>query len=49
MRYYKIQKWIRGWGWTTIGEVPNKEQAEQAIEIGRQQGYRMRIVEECGR
>lgn len=46
MKVYKIQKYIRGWGWSTVGEVPIKEQAEDAVRILRGQGYRARVIEE---
>lgn len=47
MKGYKVQKWIKGWGWGIIGITPIKEQAEQAVEAGRKLGYRMRFVEIC--
>lgn len=43
---YKVQKYIRGWGWSTISITPLKEQAEEAVEILRARGIRARVEEE---
>jgi hypothetical protein len=47
MKRYKVNKWVRGWGWIIIGITPIKEQAEQACKAGRKLGYTMRFVEIC--
>lgn len=45
-KIYKVQKWIEGWGWSTVGITPNRYQAEEAAEILHNQGKRARVKEE---
>ena len=46
MTVFKVQKWIPGWGWATIGITPNEVQAQVAIENLHAEGKRARVVAE---
>ena len=43
---YKVQKYIKGWGWSTISITPLKEQADGAVKIMQKNGIKARIKEE---
>ena len=45
-KIYKVQKYIQGWGWSTVGETPLQEQANKAAQTIRTMGKRARVVEE---
>lgn len=45
-KIFKVQKWITGWGWATIGITPYRRQAEEAVEILHKECKRARVVEE---
>lgn len=45
-RIFKVQKWITGFGWSTVGITPIRYQAEEAVEILHKQGKRARVIEE---
>lgn len=45
-KIYKVQKYIRGWGWSTIGITPLRRQAEEAVEHLHNEGKRARVIEE---
>lgn len=44
---FKVQKYVDGWGWMTIGITPLKRQAEEAVEILHKKGIRARVKEEA--
>ena len=45
-KIFKVQKWITGYGWGTVGITPHRRQAEEAVEILHKQCKRARVVEE---
>ena len=45
-KIFKVQKWIKGEGWTTIGISIRRWEAEMEMEKLRRQGMKIRLVEE---
>lgn len=43
---FKVQKYIRGWGWATVGITPIRQQADEAVEILHNQNKTARVVVE---
>ena len=40
---YEVQRWIKGWGWSTVASVPVYEQAVDMYWWWLDRGYRARI------
>ena len=43
---YKVQKWIRNWGWVTVSIWSSPDKAKEVEASLKNEGYRTRIVPE---
>lgn len=46
MTIYKVQKWIREWGWVTVSIRRSQLEASKIETQLKTEGYRTRIIEE---